>query len=79
MPCCKSAKQEPLLRCETWAGLCLHPVVKNQPASAGDAREAVLVPGQEDPLEKETATQSSILAWEIARAEESGWLYSPWG
>ena len=26
--------------------------------------------GQEDPLEKETATHSSILAWKILRMEE---------
>ena len=29
-------------------------------------------PGREDPLEQEMATVSSILAWEIARTEESG-------
>ena len=34
--------------------------------------------GQEDPLEKETATHSSILAWEIPWIEEPGG-YSPWG
>ena len=28
--------------------------------------------GQEDPLEKEMATQSSILAWEMSRTEEPG-------
>ena len=28
--------------------------------------------GQEDPLEKETATRSSILAWEISWTEEPG-------
>ena len=28
--------------------------------------------GQEDPLEEETATHSSILAWEIPRTEEPG-------
>ena len=28
--------------------------------------------GQEDPLEKEMATQSSILAWEIPGTEEPG-------
>ena len=28
--------------------------------------------GQEDPLEKETATLSSTLAWRIPRTEESG-------
>ena len=30
--------------------------------------------GQEDPLEKETATHSSTLAWEIPQTEESGGL-----
>ena len=29
---------------------------------------------QEDPLEKEMATQSSILAWEIPWTEMPGWL-----
>ena len=29
---------------------------------------------QEDPLEKEMATHSSILAWEISWTEEPGWL-----
>ena len=32
--------------------------------------------GQEDPLEKEMATHSSILAWRIPWTEEPGWLYS---
>ena len=32
--------------------------------------------GLEDPLEKEMATHSSILAWEIPWAEEPGWLQS---
>ena len=32
--------------------------------------------GWEDPLEKEMATHSSILAWKIPRTEESGWLRS---
>ena len=31
---------------------------------------------REDPLEKEMATPSSILAWEIPWTEESGGLYS---
>ena len=34
----------------------------------------VLFLGQEDPLEKEMATHSSILAWEIPWAEEPGGL-----
>ena len=32
--------------------------------------------GQEDPLEKEMATHSSILAWEIPWTEEAGGLQS---
>ena len=32
--------------------------------------------GQEDPLEKEMATHSSILAWRIAWTEEAGGLQS---
>ena len=32
--------------------------------------------GQEDPLEKEMATHSSILAWRIPWTEESGGLLS---
>ena len=34
--------------------------------------------GQEDPLEKEMAIHSSILAWRIPWTEEPG-SYSPWG
>ena len=36
----------------------------------------VLSLGQEDPLEKEMATHSSILAWKIPWAEEPGGLQS---
>ena len=32
-------------------------------------------PGQEDPLEKEMATHSSILAWKIPWTEEPGKLH----
>ena len=32
--------------------------------------------GGEDPLEKETATRSSTLAWKIPWTEEPGWLQS---
>ena len=32
--------------------------------------------GREDPLEKEMATLSTILAWEIPRTEEAGRLQS---
>ena len=33
--------------------------------------------GQEDPLEEEMATHSSVLAWEIRHSSLAG--YSPWG
>ena len=32
--------------------------------------------GQEDPLEEEMATHSSILSWRIPWTEEPGWLQS---
>ena len=51
-------------------------MVKNPLANAGDARDAGSIPDQEDPLEKEMATHSSILAWEIPRTEEPGGLHS---
>ena len=35
--------------------------------------------GQEDLLEKEMATYSSILDWKIPWAEVPGGPYSPWG
>ena len=38
----------------------------------------VLSLGGEDPLEKEIATQSYIIAWEISWTEELAG-YSPWG
>ena len=34
---------------------------------------------QEDPMKKEIATHSSILAWKILWTEEPGRLQSPWG
>ena len=48
-------------------------LVKNQPA-VQETRVPSL--GQEDPLEKELATHSSILAWEIPWTEEPGSLHS---
>ena len=45
-------------------------------ASAYNAGDRVLSLGWEDPLEKETATHSSILAWKIPWAEEPGRLQS---
>ena len=48
-------------------------MVKNPLASAGDLG---LIPGQEDSLEEEMATHSSILALEIPLTEKSGGLQS---
>ena len=48
-------------------------VVKNLPANAGDMSS---IPGQEDPLEEEMTTHSSVLAWEIPWTEEPGGLQS---
>ena len=46
-------------------------VVKNPPANAGDVFQGRAPPlGQEDPLEWEMATHSSIAAWEIPWTEE---------
>ena len=42
--------------------------VRNPPDSAGDIVWSL---GLENPLEKEMATQSTILAWEIPRLEET--------
>ena len=45
--------------------------VKNLPATWETQVQTL---GQEDPLEKETATHSSTLAWKIPWTEEPGWL-----
>ena len=49
-------------------------VVKNPPTNAGDRSL-----GGEDPLEKEMATHSSILAWRVLWTEEPGGLPPWWG
>ena len=51
-------------------------MVKNTPADAGDVRDAGLISGQKDLLEKDTKTHSSILAWRIPWTEEPGRLQS---
>ena len=52
-------------------------MVKNPPAmqeSSAIQETQVQSLGREDPLEKEMATHSSILAWRIPRTEELGEL-----
>ena len=50
-------------------GLPCGSVVKNPPASAGNMDSTL---NQEDPLEKEVATHSSILAWKILWTAKPG-------
>ena len=50
-------------------------MVKNPPANEGDVSHG-FDPGRKDPLEKEMATHSSILAWRIPWTEEPGGLQS---
>ena len=45
---------------------------KESACNAGDTGDAGQPLSQEEPLEKETATHSSILAWKIPCTEESG-------
>ena len=47
-------------------------VAQNPPAS----EDAGFIPGREEPLEREMASRSSILAWEIPLTEEPGGLQS---
>ena len=49
---------------------------KESTYNAGDTEVAVQSLGREDPLEKELATHSSILAWEIPWTEEPSGLQS---
>ena len=51
-------------------------MVKNLPVNAGEAGDVGSITVQKDPLEKEMATHSSILAWEIPWTEEPSGLYS---
>ena len=48
-------------------------LVKNLPATQETQVQSL---NGEDPLEKEMATHSSILAWKIPWTEEPGWLLS---
>ena len=48
-------------------------VTKNTPINVGDTAS---ISESEDPLKKEMATHSGILAWEIPRTEEPGGLQS---
>ena len=70
-----------------WIELCINEIallcksslggemVKNLPAMRETWVQSM---GWEDPLEKEKATHSSVLAWRIPETEEPGGLQSPW-
>ena len=49
-------------------------MIRNLPADAGDTGS--IPGGQEDHLEEEMVTHSSILPWETSRTEEPGGLWS---
>ena len=53
-------------------------MVKNPPANVGDVRDSSWVQslGQEDSLEEDMATHSTLLAWEIPWTEEPSRLWS---
>ena len=71
--CCFSVTQSPLYNYQTVdGGFPGDSVVKNPPANAGNAGDL----GQEDPLEEEMATHSSILAWRIPWTKKPGGLQS---
>ena len=69
-----------------WASL-MAGWVKNLPAMQETQEMQVWCPSHQDPLEKEMATHSNILAWRIPWTEEPGEShgqrslvgYSPWG
>ena len=54
-------------------------VVKNPPAMQEIQETQVQSWGQEDPLKKEMATHSTILAWEFPCTEEPGRLHTDHG
>ena len=56
-----------------WVASMVAQTAKNLPA---ECKTQVRFLGQEDPPEKEMATQASILAWEIPWTEESDGLQS---
>ena len=58
-----------------WVASQVVPVVKNPPANIEDVRDVMWVwsLGQEDPLEKDMATHSNILAWRIPMDRGAWW------
>ena len=67
--------QELFLRIGIDAHSLVDQIVKNLPSMQEMWVQSL---GQEDPLEEELATHSSILAWRIPWTEEPGGLQSMW-
>ena len=63
-----------VLRASGFEGFPGGSVVKDPPATQEPQETWVSSLGQEDPLEEDKATQSSILAWRIQWTEETGGL-----
>ena len=61
---------------DLWFGIGAIPGGSEGKASACNAGDLGSIPGLEDPLEKEMAAHSSILAWRIPWTEELGGLQS---
>ena len=72
----KKQKKQDNVKVQESMGFLGGPVVKNLPANSGDMVWSL---SQEDPLEKEMANHSSILAWEIPQTEELGMLHTVYG
>ena len=66
-------RKEPLIMCQRVRDSLAGQSIKNLPAMQ---ETRIQFRGQEDPLEKEMATHSCILAWRIPWTEEPGRLQS---
>ena len=73
IPACASSSSAFPMMCSAYRASLIAQLVKNLPV-VQETRVQFL--GQEDPLEKEMATHSSILAWRIPWTEEPGRLQS---
>ena len=62
--------------CKSYPGFPGGSVLKTLPATQETQEMRVRFLGWEDPLEKEMATHTSILAWGILWTEEPGWPQS---
>ena len=71
------AARNPAATEDTCLPLHLAQTAKNPPAMRETRVQSL---GQEDPLEEETATHSSILAWRIPQREDrgAGWASGAW-